>query len=215
MAIVHAVVILATPSAWHCNFFSDQSYGVFTLAWSGTGTGTGTRTCIMQNLSHCTGTWKNGLYGFNKNLSHCTWTGTGKNTSIHHRAHFQDLKNGYHTHSSGPENIPGVLPCPCLGAVWKVLIKTIQSILPGPGPCPGPASGPSQCEYTIKQKKHGLNNPKIEHKIPNYGWTVLPFFVVKLLIVLEFLIIYSYLQLKVTWKCTLINVLISMYYTYM
>ena len=46
--------------------------GVFTLAWSGTGTGTGTGTCIMQNVSNCTGTWKNGLYGFNKNLSHCT-----------------------------------------------------------------------------------------------------------------------------------------------
>ena len=101
----------------------------------------------MQNLSHCTGTWKNGLYGFNKNLSHCTWTGTGKHISIHHRAYFQDLKNGYQTHSSGPENIPGVLPCPCSGAVWKVLIKTIQPILPGP--CPGPGSGPSQCEYTI------------------------------------------------------------------
>ena len=127
-------------------------YGVFTLAWSGTGTGTRTGTCIMQNLSHCTGTRKNGLYGFNKNLSHCTWTGTGKNTSIHHRAHFQDLKNGYQTHSSGPENIPGVLPCPCSGAVWKVLIKTIQPILPGPCPCPGPGSGPSQCEYTIRLK---------------------------------------------------------------
>ena len=125
-----------------------ETHGVFTLAWSGTGTGTGTS--IMQNLSHCTGTWKNGLYGFNKNLSHCTWTGTGKNTSIHHRAHFQDLKNGYQTHSSGPENVLGVLPCPCSGAVWKVLIKTIQPILPGPCPCLGPGSGPSQCEYTIR-----------------------------------------------------------------
>ena len=123
--------------------------GVFTLAWSGTGTRTGARTSIMQNLSHCTGTWKNGLYGFNKNLSHCTWTGTGKNISIHHRAHFQDLKNGYQTHSSGPENVPGLLPCPCSGAVWKVLIKTIQPILPGPCPCPGPGSRPSQCEYTL------------------------------------------------------------------
>ena len=124
--------------------------GVFTRAWSGTGTGTS----IMQNLSHCTGTWKNGLYGFNKNLSHCTWTGTGKNTSIHHRAHFQDLKNGYQTHSSGPENVPGVLPCPCSGAVWKVLIKTIQPILPGPCPCPSPGSGPSQSEYTIREGSH-------------------------------------------------------------
>ena len=103
----------------------------------------------MQNLSHCTGTLKNGLYGFNKKLSHCTWTGTGKNISIHHRAHFQDLKNGYQTHSSGPENVPGLLPCSCSGAVWKVLIKTIQPILPGPCPCPGPGSRPSQCEYTL------------------------------------------------------------------
>ena len=102
-------------------------YDVFTLAWSGTGTGTGTGTGIMQNLSHCTRTWKN--------------------ISIHHRAHFQDLKNGYQTHSSGPENVPGVLPYPCAGAVWKVLIKTIQPILPSP--CPVPHSGPSQCEYTI------------------------------------------------------------------
>ena len=57
-----------------------------------------------------------------------------------------------------------VLPCPCSGAVWKVLIKTIQPILPGPcamwkvlhntspGPCPGPGSGPSQCEYTISRR---------------------------------------------------------------
>ena len=134
------------------------TYGVFTLAWSGTGTGTGTGTGIMQNLSHCTGTWKNGLYGFNKNLSHCTWTGTGKNTSINHREHFQDLKNGYQTHSSGPENVPGVLPCPCSGAVWKVLIKTIQPILSGPCPCPGPGSGPSQCEYTIRVNKNISSN---------------------------------------------------------
>ena len=124
-------------------------HGVFTLAWSGTGTGTGTGTGIMHNLSHCTWTGKNGLYGFNKNLSDCTWTGTGKNTSIHHQEHFQDLKNGYQTHSSGPENVPSVLPCLCSGAAWKVLIKTIQPILPGRGPCPGPGSGPSQCEYAI------------------------------------------------------------------
>ena len=127
---------LETPSR-------PDPHGVFTLAWSGTGTGTGTG--IMHNLSHCTWTGKNGLYGFNKNLSDCTWTGTGKNTSIHHQEHFQDLKNGYQTHSSGPENVPSVLPCPCSGTVWKVLIKTIKPILPGPGP----GSGPSQCEYTI------------------------------------------------------------------
>ena len=48
--------------------------------------------------------------------------------SINQWKHFQDLENGYQTHSSGPENIPSVL---------------IQKILPGPGP------GPSQCEYTI------------------------------------------------------------------
>ena len=47
-------------------------HGVFTLAWSGAGTGTGTGTGIMHNLSHCTWTGKNGLYGFNKNLSDCT-----------------------------------------------------------------------------------------------------------------------------------------------
>ena len=54
--------------------------------------------------------------------------------------------------------------CPVFsGAVWKVLIKTIQPILPGPcamwkvlhntspGSCPGPGSGPSQCEYTIRR----------------------------------------------------------------
>ena len=101
------------------------------------------------------GPGKNGLYGFNKNLSHCTWTGTGKNTSIRYQEHFQDLKNGYQTHSSGPENVPGVLPCPCSGAVWKVLIKPIQPILPGPGPgsCSDPGSGPSQCEYTIRGKQ--------------------------------------------------------------
>ena len=117
---------------WHREI-AERCHGVFTLAWSGTGTGTGTG--------------KNGLYGFNKNLSHCTSTGTGKNTSIHRREHFQDLKNGYQTHSSGPENVPSILPCPCSGAVWKVLIKTIQPILPGS--CPGPGSRPSQCEYTI------------------------------------------------------------------
>ena len=145
------------PQSWsHTHvrvlLFINASNGVFTLAWSGTGTRTGTGSSIIQNLSHCTGTWKNGLYGFNKNLSHCTWTGTGKNISIHHMADFQDLKNGYQTHSSGPENVPGVLPCPCSGAVWKVLIKTIQPILPGPCPCPGP--GPSQCEYTIMVHSH-------------------------------------------------------------
>ena len=43
-------------------------------------------------------------------------------------------ENGYQAHSAGPENVPGVL------------IKTIQHILLGPGPCPGPI----QCEYTIK-----------------------------------------------------------------
>ena len=73
---------------------------------------------------------------FNKKLSHCTWTGTGKNTSIHHRAHFQDLKNGYQTYSSGPENIPGVLLCPCSGAVWKVLIKTYNPFFQIPVPVP-------------------------------------------------------------------------------
>ena len=93
------------------------------------------------------------VYGFNKNLSHCTWTGTEKNISIHHRAHFQNLKNGYQIHSSGPENVPGVLPCPCSGGVWKVHIKTIQPILPGPCPCPCSGSGPSQCEYTIRPEE--------------------------------------------------------------
>ena len=73
--------------------------------------------------------------------------GQGRTLVFHHREHFQDLKNGYQTHSSGPEHVPGVLPCPCSGAVWKVLIKTIQPILPSPCPCP--SSGPSQCEYTI------------------------------------------------------------------
>ena len=91
--------------------------GVFTLAWSGTGNKTGTSTGIMQNLSHCTWTGKNGLYGFNKNFSHCTLTGKGKNTSIHHRKHFHDLKNRYQTHSSGPENVSSVLASPCSGAV--------------------------------------------------------------------------------------------------
>ena len=55
--------------------------------------------------------------------------------SINQWKHFQDLKNGYQTHSSGPENVPSVL---------------IKKILPGPGPCPSPDSGPSQCEYTIR-----------------------------------------------------------------
>ena len=55
--------------------------------------------------------------------------------SINQWKHFQDLKNGYQTHSSVPENVASVL---------------IKKILPGPGPCPGPDSGPSQCEYTIK-----------------------------------------------------------------
>ena len=118
-------------------FTLPDTDGVFTLAWSGTGKGTGTD--IMWSLSHCTGTWKNGLYGLYKKLSHCTWTGTGKNTNIHHREHFQDLKNGCQTQYSGPENVSCVLPCPCSGAVWKALIKTIQPILP----CPGPGSGPS------------------------------------------------------------------------
>ena len=51
--------------------------------------------------------------------------------SINQWKHFQDLKNGYQTHSSGPENVPSVL---------------IKKILPGPGP----DSGPSQCEYTLR-----------------------------------------------------------------
>ena len=49
------------------------TYGVFTLAVSGTGTGTGT------------GTGKNGLYDIMQNVSHYTGTrtgtGTGKNTN--------------------------------------------------------------------------------------------------------------------------------------
>ena len=47
---------------------------------------------------------------------------------------------------------PGLdIPCPCSGpcscscAVWKVLLKTIQPIVPDSGPNPGD----SQCEYTI------------------------------------------------------------------
>ena len=44
--------------------------GVLTLAWYRTRTGTGTRTSIVQSLSYCTGTWKNGLYDFNENLSY-------------------------------------------------------------------------------------------------------------------------------------------------
>ena len=125
-----------------------RSNGVFTLASSGTGTRTGT------------GTRKNGLYGFKKNLSHYTWTGTGKNTRnifrtwrMSTRPILQVLKMFLVMNTS-------VLPYPCSGAVWKVLIKTIiQLILGGPstmwkvlhdthpGPCSG--SGPSQCEYTI------------------------------------------------------------------
>ena len=123
--------------------------GVFTLAWSGTGTGTGT------------GTGKNGLYGFNKNLSHCTWTGTGKNTWNIFRTWRMGLVPIFQVLKMFPVMNTSVLPCPCSGAVWKVLIKTIQPILPGPcamwkvlhntgpSPCPGPGSGPSQCEYTI------------------------------------------------------------------
>ena len=53
--------------------------------------------------------------------------------SINQWKHFQDLKNGYQAHSSGPEDVPSVL---------------IKKILPGPGPCPD--SGPSQCEDTIR-----------------------------------------------------------------
>ena len=55
--------------------------------------------------------------------------------SINQWKHFQDLKNGYQTHSSDPKNVPSVL---------------IKKNLPGPGPCPGPDSEPSQCEYTIR-----------------------------------------------------------------
>ena len=117
--------------------------GVFTLAWSGTGTGTGT------------GTWKNGLYGFNKNLSHCTWTGTGKNTWNIFRTWRMGLVPIFQVLKMCPVMNTSVLPCPCSGAVWKVLIKTIQPILPGPCPCPG--SGPSQCEYTIKLFPQLLN----------------------------------------------------------
>ena len=63
------------------------------------------------------------------------WAGTKPGqgpgrASINQWKHFQDLKNGYQIHSSGPENVPSVL---------------IKKILPGPGP----DSGPSQCEYTI------------------------------------------------------------------
>ena len=124
---------------------------IFTLAWSGTGTGTGT------------GTGKNGLYGFNKNLSHCTWTGTGKNTWNIFRTWRMGLVPILQVLKMYPVMNTSVLPCPCSGAVWKVLIKTIQPIFPGPcamwkvphntgpGPCPRPGSRPSQCEYTITQ----------------------------------------------------------------
>ena len=120
--------------------------GVFTLAWSGSRTGT----------------WKNGLYGFNKNLSHCTWTGPGKNTWNLFRTWRMGLVPIFHILKMCPVMNTSVLPCPCSGAVWKALIKTIQPILPGPcamwkvlhstgpGPCPSPGSGPSQCEYTIR-----------------------------------------------------------------
>ena len=66
--------------------------------------------------------------------SHWLTPGPGQGqgrTSINQWKHFQDLKNGYQTHSSGPENVPSVL---------------IKKILP----CAGPDSGPSQCEYTIR-----------------------------------------------------------------
>ena len=124
----------------------ETIYGVFTLAWSGTGTGTGTR--------------KNGLYGFNKNLSHCTWTGTGMNTGNIFRTWRMGLVPIFQVLKMFPVMNTSVLPCPCSGAVWKVLIKTIEPILPSPGamwkvpyntgPSPSPGSGPSQFEYTIR-----------------------------------------------------------------
>ena len=64
-----------------------RSYGVFTLAYSGTGTGTGT------------GTGKNGLYDIMQNVSHYTGTGTGQITGKN--------TNGCYTHFSGPENLSG------------------------------------------------------------------------------------------------------------
>ena len=69
----------------HSKSQHTNSYGVFTLAWSGTGTGTGTG--------------KNGLYDIMQNVSHYTGTGTGKITGKN--------TNGCYTHFSGPENLPG------------------------------------------------------------------------------------------------------------
>ena len=60
--------------------------------------------------------------------------------SINQWKHFQDLKNGYQIHSSGPENVPSVL---------------IKKFFPVPVPVEGPDSGPSQCEYTITEMGHG------------------------------------------------------------
>ena len=59
--------------------------------------------------------------------------------------------NSYRTWKIGiwpifPCTCPG--PCSCSDAVKKTLHKTIQPILPGPGPCPGPRD--SQCEYIIR-----------------------------------------------------------------
>ena len=95
-----------------------------------------------------------------KNLSHCTWKGTGKNTGNIFRTWRLGTRPIFQVLKMFPVINTSVLPCPCLGAVWKVLIKTIQPILPGPGamwkvlhntgqsPCLGPSSRPSQCEYT-------------------------------------------------------------------
>ena len=52
--------------------------------------------------------------------------------SINQWKHFQDLKNEYQTHSSGPENVPGVL---------------FEKIRAGPVPVPEQAS-----VNTIKQQ---------------------------------------------------------------
>ena len=132
-------------------FTVSDTNGVFTLAWSGTRTGTG----------------KKGLYGYNKNLSHCTWTGTGKNTWNIFRTWRMGLVLIFQVLKMCPVMNISVLPCPCSSAVWKVLIKTIQPILPGPCamwkvlhntgpcPCPSPSSGPSECEYTIRPIKIG------------------------------------------------------------
>ena len=43
-----------------------------------------------------------------------------------------------------------ILPCPCSGAEWKMLHKTIHKPI---RPYPSLASGDSQCEYTITQRR--------------------------------------------------------------